>query len=91
MAQTNVKVGLGPPLSKTCKAPYFQKHTLTYQIVVAYQISVALGTSLEINNHSLSNNCSLGKINNKKLAPNDSILVSHFDKLRIHLNIQLGF
>ena len=35
--------------------------TLTYQIVVAHQISVALGTFSEINNSSPSNNHSLGK------------------------------
>ena len=35
--------------------------TLTYQIVVAHQISVALGTFSEIDNSSPSNNDSLEK------------------------------
>ena len=37
--------------------------------IVDHQINVALGTSLELNNHSLSNNHSLGKINNNKNSP----------------------
>ena len=40
--------------------------TLTYQIVVAHQIRVALGTFLEINKSSLSNKHSLVKIFLKK-------------------------
>ena len=36
--------------------------TLTYRIVVAHQISVALGTFWEINKRSPSNKRSLGKI-----------------------------
>ena len=35
---------------------------LTYEIVVAHRISIALGTLLEINNHSPSNKRSLGNI-----------------------------
>ena len=40
--------------------------TLTYQIVVAHQIRVALGTFSEINNSSPSNNHNLGKKFKKK-------------------------
>ena len=45
--------------------------TLTYQVVVAHQISVTLGTFSEINNSSPSNNHSLEKIFLKatKVAP----------------------
>ena len=46
-------------------------NTLTYQIVVAHQISIALWTFSEINKSSPSNKSSLGKIfkNVIKLAP----------------------
>ena len=49
---------IGP---KYCRFFIYSGYTLTYQIVVAHQISVALGTFSEINNSSPSNNHSLGK------------------------------
>ena len=48
--------------------------TLTYQIVVAHQISVALGTFSEINNSSPSNDHSLEKV----FKSNKEIMLERF-------------
>ena len=59
----------------------FWKLTLSYRIVVAHQISVALGTFWEINKRSPSNKRSLGKIQQPiiKVAPLiDKITLSQF-------------
>ena len=52
-----------PKATSVSRGDFWQKSntTLTYQIVVAHQIRVALGTFSEINNSSPSNNHSLGK------------------------------
>ena len=57
-----------------------KSYTLTYQIVHSSPSNtwVAMGTPLNLNNRSLSNNGILGKLINNKKALNDQILVRQY-------------